>query len=66
MKRAIKKKERMMGKKDKREEKRKEKRGTTNKQAKNPLSKKKEEARNVSEQRVKGWIHVIRVHDTTH
>ena len=27
---------------------------------------KKEEARNVSEQRDKGWIHVIRVHDTTH
>ena len=34
-----------------------------NKQA---LSEKKEEARNVSEQRDKGWIHVIRVHDTTH
>ena len=30
------------------------------------LSKKKEEASNVSEQRDKGWIHVIRVHDTTH
>ena len=30
------------------------------------LSEKKEEARNVSEQRDKGWIHVIRVHDTTH
>ena len=29
------------------------------------LSEKKEEARNVSEQRDKGWIHVIRVHDTT-
>ena len=28
------------------------------------LSEKKEEARNVSEQRTKGWIHVIRVHDT--
>ena len=28
------------------------------------LSEKKEEARNVSEQRDKGWIHVIRVHDT--
>ena len=27
---------------------------------------KKEEARNVSEQRDKGWIHVIRVHDTIH
>ena len=30
------------------------------------LSEKKEEARNVSEQRDKGWIHVIRVHDTIH
>ena len=30
------------------------------------LSEKKEEARNVSEQRDKGWIHVIHVHDTTH
>ena len=30
------------------------------------LSEKKEEARTVSEQRDKGWIHVIRVHDTTH
>ena len=25
-----------------------------------------EEASNVSEQRDKGWVHVIRVHDTTH
>ena len=30
------------------------------------LCEKKEEASNVSEQRDKGWIHVIRVHDTTH
>ena len=30
------------------------------------LSEKKVEASNVSEQRDKGWIHVIRVHDTTH
>ena len=30
------------------------------------LSERKEEARNVSEQRDKGWIHVIRVHDTIH
>ena len=30
------------------------------------LSEKKEGARNVSEQRDKGWIHVIRVHDTIH
>ena len=33
---------------------------------KTTLSGKKEEARNVSEQRDKGWIHVIRVHDTIH
>ena len=32
----------------------------------NKRSEKKEEAGNVSEQRDKGWIHVIRVHDTTH
>jgi len=30
------------------------------------LSETKEEASNVSEQLDKGWIHVIRVHDTTH
>ena len=30
------------------------------------LFEKKEEASNISEQRDKGWIHVIRVHDTTH
>ena len=41
----------------------KEKRKQNTKQT---LSEKKEEARNVSEQRDKGWIHVIRVHDTTH
>ena len=34
--------------------------------SKQTLSEKKEEAGNVSEQRDKGWIHVIRVHDTTH
>ena len=33
---------------------------------KTTLSEKKEEARNVSGQRDKGWIHVIRVHDTIH
>ena len=33
---------------------------------KQTLSEKKEEAGNVSEQRDKGWIHVIRVHDATH
>ena len=47
------KKERMVEKKRKRE-----KNKTTT------LSEKKEETRNVSEQRDKGWIHVIRVHDT--
>ena len=37
------------------------------KQTKNTFStNKKEEARNVSEQRDKGWIHVICVHDTIH
>ena len=30
------------------------------------LSEKKQEARNVSEQQNKGWIHVIRVHDAIH
>ena len=30
------------------------------------LFEKKEEANNVSEQWDKGWIHVIRIHDTTH
>ena len=50
----MKKKERMVKKKGKRVK-------TTT------LSEKKEEASNVSEQRDKGWIHVIRVHDdTTH
>ena len=33
---------------------------------KQTLSEKKEEAGTVSEQRDKDWIHVIRVHDTTH
>ena len=33
---------------------------------KTTLSEKKEEARNVSEQRDKGWIHVIRVYDAIH
>ena len=42
------------------EKKKREKNKTTT------LSEKKEEARNVSEQRDKGWIHVIRVHDTIH
>ena len=30
------------------------------------LSEKKDEARNGSEQRDKGWIHIIHVHDATH
>ena len=36
------------------------------KSEKTTLCEKKEEARNVSGQRDKGWIHVIRVHDTIH
>ena len=44
-----------------------EKRGKTEqRQQQQTLSEKKEEAGNVSEQRDKGRIHVIRVHDTTH
>ena len=50
-----KKKERMVGKKRKRK-----------KNKPKTISEKKEEARNVSEQRHKGWIHVIHVHDTIH
>ena len=46
--------------------KEKEKKEKRNNKQNNPLSEKKEEARNVSEQRDKGWIHVIHVHDTTH
>ena len=42
------------------ETKRKRERNTTT------FSEKKEESRHVSEQWDKGWIHVIRVHDTTH
>ena len=40
--------------------------GKQNNNNKQTLSEKKEEAGNVSEQRDKGGIHVIRVHDTTH
>ena len=36
------------------------------KRHKTTFSEKKDEASNVSEQRDKGWILVIRVHDTTH
>ena len=50
----MKKKERMVKKTGKRESKQQQ------------HSEKKEEASNVSEQLDKGWIHVIRVHDTTH
>ena len=50
--------------KDKKERTHGEKEGE--KREKTTLSGKKEEASNASEQRDKGWIHVIRVHDTTH
>ena len=43
-----------------------EKEGEEREKTTTTLSEKKEGASNVSEQRVKGWIHVIRVHDTTH
>ncbi|MCB4779055.1 MAG: hypothetical protein LGB53_05425 [Sulfurovum sp.] len=46
--------------------KRGEKKGEKREKTTTTLSEKKEEASNVSEQRDKGWIHVIRVHDTTH
>ena len=47
------------------EEKRERKQNNDNNN-KQTHSEKKEEAGTVSEQRDKGWIHVIRVHDTTH
>jgi len=55
-------------KKEKRKKRRmvEEKREKTNNNNKQTLSEKKETAGNISEQRDKGWIHVIRVHDTTH
>ena len=43
-----------------------EKEGEKREKITTTLSQKKEEASNVSEQRDKGWIHVVRVHDTTH
>ena len=46
--------------------KRRQRKQNDNDSNKQTLSEKKEEAGNVSEQRDKGWIHVIRVHDTTH
>ena len=51
----LKKKERMVKKK-----------GGKEREKTTTLSEKKEEASNVSEQLDKDWIHVIRVHDTTH
>ena len=42
-----------------------EKEGEKREKTPTTLSEKKEEASNVSEQRDKGWIHVIRVHNTT-
>ena len=46
--------------------KRRESKQNNDNNNKQTLSEKKEEAGNVSEQRDKGWVHVIRVHDTTH
>ena len=46
--------------------KRRERKQNNDNNNKQTLSEKKEEAGNVSEQRDKGWINVIRVHDTTH
>ena len=46
--------------------KRRERKQNNDSNNKQTLSEKKEEAGNVSEQRDKGWIHVIRVHDTIH
>ena len=43
-----------------------EKEGEKREKTTTTLSEQKEDASNVSEQRDKGWIHVIRVHDTTH
>ena len=46
--------------------KRRERKQNNDNNNKQTLSEKKQEAGNVSEQRDKGWIHVIHVHDTTH
>ena len=43
-----------------------EKEGEKREKTTTTLSEKKQEASNVSEQQDKGWIHVTRVHDTTH
>ena len=50
----------------KKERRRWKRRDRKEKKRRKKLSEKKAEAGNVSEQRDKGWIHVIRVHDTTH
>ena len=50
----------------KRKEKERTHGGKEEKNKTTTLSEKKEEARSVSEQRDKGWKHVIRVHDTIH
>ena len=52
--------------KDKKERTHGEKEGYKREKTTTTLSEKKEEASNVSEQWDKGWIHIIRVHDTTH
>ena len=43
-----------------------EKEGEKREKTTTTLSEKKEEASDISEQRDNDWIHVIRVHDTTH
>ena len=56
-----------MKRKEKRKEKRKKKKRKKEKEKKKKKRMvEKKEARNVSEQREKGWIHVIRVHDIIH
>ena len=52
--------------KENKREKTRERKQNNDNNNKQTLSEKKEEAGNVSEQRDKGCIHVIRVHDTTH
>ena len=50
--------------KENKREKTRERKQNNDNNNKQTLSEKKEEAGTVSEQRDKGWIHVIRVHDT--
>ena len=47
-------------------EKREKKTTTLSEEKEKRKKRKEEEASNISEQRDKGWIHVIRVHDTTY